>query len=446
MPVVEFVGQSARDQDNITADPSRLVNLYRERAGTGTAWLKSVPGEERIATLPDLFITAMGNVLGELYVVCNARLYRVAQDGSFYDLGAVAGGDATIAGNNGYVCVQAGQRYFTYEISTGTLTEPAAGAFSAFGSCDFVDNYTVLTEAGGRLFQWSNLADPTDLPGLNFASAEGRDDNLVRAFGLHGQLYLFKERSHEIWFNTGGAGAEAFLRVTGGVKDVGLLGHGLICRFPGGAFMVGSDNRAHLVGPGVLQPVSTPAVETAIKLGKPVCCVNYEDEGHTFCAIVFRDQPAWVYDIATGEWHERASGADLSPWRAAASARLGTDWVIGNDAGEVLALRRSNVDAAGPLVREATSRTLYLDGARPILRELEFFVRQGFSAAEILLSVSRDGGITWTPWKQRPISEQGEYGRRVIWRQLGQARQVTVKVRVTDALEAPLSSQARITL
>lgn len=446
MPMVEFVGQSSRDQDNITADPSRLVNLYRERAGDGVAWLKSVPGEDLVATLPDLFVTAMGNVDGLLYAVCNGRLYHIEQNGSVHDLGAVATGPATIAGNNGMVCIQAGSRYFVYDPATDTITEPTPGAFANVGSCEFFDNYTVLTQAGGRMFAWSKLADPTDLPGLSFSTADGRDDTLVRAFALHGQLYLFKTLSHEIWYNTGGAGAEAFSRLAGGVKDVGLLGHGLICRFPGGAFMVGSDNRAHLVGPGAVQPVSTPAVETAIKLGGPKCCVSYEDEGHTFCAVIFEHQPAWVYDIATGEWHERASGPALEPWHVTASARLGSDWVVGNDGGVIAALRRSNVDAGGPMVREATSRTLYLDGARPILRELEFFVRRGFTAAQVMLSVSRDGGITWSPWKQRPVSEQGEYGRRVIWRRLGQARSITVRLRISDPLEAPISSHARVTL
>src|SRR5690606_36509256 len=113
---------------------------------------------------------------------------------------------------------------------------------------------------------------------------------------------------------------------------------------------------------------------------------SYEDEGHTFSAVTFEHQPAWVYDIATGVWQERACGPALEPWHVAASARLGSDWVVGNDGGVIAALRRSNVDAGGPMVREATSRTLYLDGARPILRDLEFFVRRGFTAAQVMLS------------------------------------------------------------
>lgn len=441
---MEFVGQSAKDDDNIAADPSRLVNLYREKAGDGVSWLKSVPGTEKVVELSGVFVEAMGNVDGTLYAVCGGRLHRINQDGSSSNLGAVDHGPATISGNNGSVCVQAGRRYFVFD-GSGVI-EHAAGAFEDIGSCEYFENYTILTEANGRMFQWSGLADPDSLPGLNFSTADGRDDNLVRAIALHGQLYLFKERSFEVWFNTGQSGASAFSRVTGGVFDVGLRGHGMITRFPGAAFMVGSDGRAHLVGQGALQPVSTPAIETAIAKSDPVRCVSYSDEGHDFCAIIFRDRAAWVYDISTGEWHERAEGMALAPWSASASARLGSEWVIGRNDGSIYALRRSNRDHATPLVREATSRTLYLDRARATLAELEFFVRQGFEAADVMLAISRDRGMTWTPWKQRPVSVQGEYGRRVIWRRQGQARSLTVKIRMTDAVEAPISSQARVTI
>lgn len=443
MPVIKFVGQSAQDSDNIAADPSRLVNVYRERAGTGVPWLKSVPGMVHITTLPGVFITAMGNVDGKLYMVCGGRLYRVSPNGSTDGLGEVDHGPASIAGNNGKVTVQAGDRYFVYD---GTaISEPTSGAFNKIGSVEYFENYTILTQRDGRMFQWSKLGDASELPGLSFSTADGRDDNLVRAFALHGQLFLFKGLSHELWYNSGAAGAEAFARVAGGVRDIGLKSHDLICRFVGGAFMVGSDNRASLVTPGGLQPVSTPAVETAIKLMGPRCCVSYEDEGHTFCAIIFADAPAWVYDIATGEWHERAYGANLGPWRVSASARLGDDWVVGDNQGSIAALRRSNVDGSAPLVREATSRTLYVDGQRTTLRELEFFPRQGLQSGAMSVAISRDGGMTYGPWKTRPTGEQGQYGRRVIWRQLGQARSVTAKVRWTEPFDMSISSQARVT-
>lgn len=441
--LLEFVGQSSRDSDNIVGDPSRLMNVYRERAGDGVPWLKSVPAMMPHTALPGVFISAMGTVDGRLYAVCGGALFEVLRDGSFTHLGEVDHGAATIAGNNGLVTVQAGSRYFVWD---GTaMSEPPTGAFAGFGSLEFFGNYTILTEDGGRMVQWSALADPTDLPGLSFSTADGRDDHLVRAFAIHGVLYLFKQSSHEKWALTGGAGAEALERIPAGVADVGLKSHGLICRFPGGAFMVGSDNRASLVAPGGLQPISTPPVETAIKDARPVACLHYADEGHDFCAIVFRDAAAWIYDIATGEWHERAEGANHSPWRAAVSAMAWGQYLVGRSDGRIATLQRTDIDGAIPLVREATSRTLYMDGARTVIRELELFARNGFSGSHIELSLSRDGGMTWTPWKPRPIGPVGEFARRIIWRNLGQSRRVNARIRWSAPSNINLSAQCRVT-
>lgn len=442
--LVELVGQSGRDPDNVSANPARLVNVYAERTTEGERVLKSVLGMDRHTQLDGVFVRAMGRVNGVNYAVCGGHLWRINLDGSANDLGAVDTGRATICGNNGYVCVQAGTRYFVYDPDADTITEPAAGAFSDIGSVEFFGNYTVITEAGGRRFQWSALADPTDLPGLNFSTADGKDDNLLRGLAMDGRLYLFKEESTELWYNTGEAGADAMARVAGGVWDIGLLSRDMLCRFEGGAFIVGSDSRAHLVSSGGFQPVSIPPVETAIKIDRPQACLTYSDEGHTFCAIIFKDSPAWVYDLSMNEWHERAEGVNLGPWNVAASCKIGKEWAVGRNNGEISILRRTNADGSTPLVREITSRTLRMDGQRTILREFEVFPRQGFSAGTMNLHISRDGGSTWTPPKPKPIGGQGEYGRRVLWRNLGQARAINAKLRWTEPRDICLSTQARI--
>lgn len=442
--MVELVGQSGRDSDNVAANPARLVNVYAEKTVEGERVLKSVLGMDAHTQLDGVFVRAMGRVDGLTYAVCGGRLWRIGEDGAPMNLGAVDTSPASICGNNGYVCVQAGTRYFVYDPATSTMTEPAAGAFTAIGSVEFYGNYTVLTEAGGRRFQWSDLAEPGTLPGLNFSTADGKDDNLLRAMAMDGRLYLFKEESTEVWYNSGEAGAEAMVRMTGGVYDVGLRSRDLACRFEGGAFIVGNDNRAHLVSGGQFQPVSTPPVETAIKLHRPQACLTYSDEGHTFLALIFKDAPAWVYDLAMGEWHERAEGVNLGPWNVAASCKIGTEWAVGRNNGQVSILRRTNEDGSSPLVREITSRTLRMDGARAVLREFEIYPRQGFSAGTMDLHISRDGGATWTPPKPKSIGETGQFGRRVIWKGMGQSRSLTAKLRWTDPADISLSTQARI--
>ena len=445
MPQIEFVGQSSRDSDYIASNPARLLNCYREPVsggGRSQYVLKSVLGLEPFSDVPGVFCRALGEVDDVLYGVAGGRLYQFDGAGGYLDRGAIADDEnTTIAGNNGAVTVVAGGLYYLWNGTT--LTNPTAGAFSSFGSHDYIGNYTVITEKDGRRFQWSDIADANDLPGLNFSTADGRDDNLVRPFAINGVLYLFKETSHEIWYVTGGAGAAAFERQAGGVYDIGLKGHNLITRFPGAGFFVGDDGRAHLVS-GSVQPVSIPAVETAIRDCRPKSCFTYEDEGHTFCVITFRDCPAWVYDVALGEWHERAEGATLEAWSATCSAKWDGDWYCGRDDALIFRFAPIGTDDNGPLVREAVSRTLYQDGQRFVVSELELFPRQGFTGGILELSISRDSGMTWTDPKPRAIGPLGNYSGRVIWRSLGQCRQITAKVRFSEAAGFTMLAEGRL--
>lgn len=442
---IEFVGQSARDSDSLNANTSRLVNVYREpivAGGRSQYLLKSVPGLASFAALPGVFVRAMDTVNRKLYAVSAGGLYEISATGVYTLLGAVNDDvDTTIAGNNADVTIVANGQYYRWNGSA--INQPTTGAFSSFGGHDYIGNYTVLTEKNGRRFQWSGIADANSLPGLNFSTADGRDDNLIRPFAVNGVLYLFAETSHEVWYLTGQAGANAFERQAGGVVDLGLKAFGLITRIPGAAFFVGDDGRAHILS-GSPQPVSTPPVETAIKYGSPRACFSYEDEGHTFCVITFRDRAAWVYDVAAGEWHERAEGVEIDPWTATASAKFGGQWYAGRDDGKVLRFTRNDSDAGSVLVREATSRTLYQDGQRTTLQELELFPRQGFSAGQITLEISRDSGATWTAPKARDIGPIGNYAGRIIWRSLGQARQITARIRWTDPNDITMLAEGRI--
>ena len=438
---VEFCGQSSRDPDNRQESSSPLVNCYREPSQGKTGHtIKSDLGTSAFSSVSGVFFRAIDEISGSLYVLCGSNLSKIDASGGAITLGATDdGAEASLAGNNGLVTACIGQKYYVWDGTS--LTQPTPGAFSAFGSVDYIGNYTVLTEYNGIRFQWSDIADATDLPGLNFSSADGKDDKIIRCAAVNGYLYIFKEKSHEVWYVTGAAGAEAFERQAGGVVEMGLREFGLLAKVPGGsAFFVGSDGRAHIIGIG---PVSIPPVESAINTQNPERCLCWEDEGHTMCAIVFRDAPAWVYDLATGEWHERAEGVTLSPWSAADSAKMNGVWYAGRAGGQVLKLSRSNVDADYPLVRSMTSRTLENDGERIKISELEVYPRIGVSAGAVQMRLSQDSGYTWSKW--RAISwAVGEYAKRIIWKGLGQARQWTVEIRISDAAEIPLNSEGRI--
>jgi hypothetical protein len=381
-------------------------------------------------------------------VVSGGRLLEIGADGSLFDRGAVGIGPAQISGNGGIVTVVCDGDYYTWDGTT--LDTPPTGAFTDFGGVEYLGGYTILTEANGQRFQWSAIADPSDLPGLNFATAESVDDVLLRPVAIAGNLWLFGERSIEVWGRTGGSGADAFALIPGQVIEKGLRSAALLTKVPNGAFFVGNDGVVYLTGGTQINPISTPAIHAALRQGEPTSCFYYEDEGHKFCVVRFRDRPAWVFDLATQAWHERATG-ELGPWGAEGAAQAHGRWYVGGYGGQVRILSRNNTDAGAEIIRSAVSKNLRAEGlhARRVM-SAEFFGRVGFAdigrALAMQMRVSRDGGMTWGSWRTASMGTQGQRERRMVFRNLGLSRQLCAEVRVSEPADCTLHSSADVVI
>ena len=456
MPTIEFVGQSAQDSSAISANTSRLLNLYRERVdagGTTRYLLRSVPGQRAVCTFTNGLLRKMEWVDGTVFGVSGGALYQV-NNAIFFglrtvtNLGAVVDDVNTdISGNNGSVTITAGGRYYVWDGST--LTQPTGAAFTQFGSVALLDNYSLLTELNGRRIQWTDLADPKTFDALNFATTESRQDDNIRGMVIGGQYWVFKERSTEIWYNTGQAGADAFARVPGGLIEKGLKGFNLVTKARDLAFFVGTDNVAYLTSGSAPQPVSTRAVEVALQENDPTHCYYYEEFGHKFCVIRFSDRPAWVFDIAAAEWHERAEGSTFGPWNAVCSVESdnGPYWV-GHADGKAYRLENINLDKGETLYRRAVSRTLRVDGQRFRGKEFEIYGAYGYADAEtqLMLSFSGDSGATFGTERFLSMGALGDYDNRVLVRSFGQYRQLTAQMDFSHAYEIPVYADARIEL
>lgn len=474
MPSLEFVGQSAQDSDNIGANPSRLVNLYRERvAGRSEYVLKSVLGTRAFTDLDGVFMRAMREVRANIYAAHGGNLTRINKNGVATFLANITDSpDTVISSNNGAITVTAGGQYYVWDDG---LTEPTGGAFTDFGDVTFMGQRTVLLEREGRRFQWTGVADPTSLDGLDFATTEQRDDNNLRALPIGGLLWIFKETSIERWQQS----ATGFSPLAGSAIDRGLKAKQLIAEVPNGAFFVGNDNRAYMATAGTLSaPLTIPAVETSLEQNDATHCFFYSDEGHEFCVIRFSDRPAWVFDMATAEWHERADDAN-DPWSAVAAVRAFGREYVGTDLGRVLHLSRTNSDVDAPLIRSATSLPLRIDGDRFKVSLLEFLGRLGRSdlgleTAEVLstagfavdsgdgsalvvgdldptpreanfmLETSKDYGLTFSAPKVRSMGNLGEYNKTLRYRALGQFRDMVVRASMSDATELTLDATATV--
>lgn len=436
-------GPSAYNSREPQTNPARLINLFREPVVSGgqTRYLlRADLGMAASIDTPEASAWEVMEIAGTLYGLVGTGFYRLS--GTVTNLGAVGRSGAHLARNVDNVTMTAGGRYFVWD---GTSLTGHTGAFSSFGSLTYLAGRTVITEAGGNRFQWSAVDDPKTLDGLNFASAEQRDDNLLRVMAVNGSLMLFGERSTEIWAPTGSGGANAFSLIPGAVVDTGLLHEGLIASVNGGAFLVGSDGVAYLAASTSWEPVSPPGVNAAIADGQPLRCLYWEHLGHKFAAITFQDRPTWVFDMATKEWHERARG--FGAWPITCAAQHNGAWVFGGTDGTIYGTTADGLDFGEAYHRQATSGVMDKGGDYFTINRLEFGATYGAQimgqAAYLTLETSRDG-VIWGPQQTCDVGYDGDYMKRAEFRRIGTSRKRAFRLTMADPCDISIYSDANL--
>jgi len=442
MPKVSFVGQSNQNSDSIGANPSRLLNLYPEPTGQGgrTSYLlKPCYGMTEFAVLDGVLIQAMTEVDGAVYVIMPGSFYRVTALG--YVLLSVAGitGTAAISRNLNAVTACITGQYLVWNVNTSTLSTPSTGPVATVAWVEYLAGRTIIGEVGTGKFAWSDIADPSVFGGFNFATAEAREDETIRGLVVGNALYLMGSKTTEIWFPSG-AGSSAFAS-SGSVIDRGLKSFGLVCVVEGSIFAVGNDNVVYLSAGNQAQAISNAAVTAAIENGQPESCVAWEEGGHKFAAVTFRDRPAWVYDLATNQWWERSERREA--WRCRATAKLGDDWLVGGDDGRVYRLEQSEFDAGEPHYREATSYVLGDRASWFTLAELEVQTEAGFETAIMQLEIGN--GVTFGRPIMRALPRVGDFDAQVVFRALGRHKDVVARVSMTGAA-VPFYGDCRVRL
>jgi len=441
---------SAVDATNKAAHGGSCINMYPEtvpQGGRSQRVLRTVVGEQTFADLGTPLVREMAVANNELYAVANGRLFRVNEDGTHDDLGAVTDGDfATISGNLDTVAVTSGGAYHVYD---GTAVTQHTGYLESagleVGSAAFHNYKTIRTGLNADYWDWSNLADPKTLPILNQKRGEANPDDVLRVMVDGNYVLIMGESAIEVWADSGNANEGAYttrLRVI----EQGCKSAKLMCKPDTGVFFVGDDNQCYMLTSGGVRPLVHQGVTRDVKNGRPDRCFYYEDLGHKFCVVRFHDRPAWVYDIAMDDWHERASGVDLGPWDIVATAFAYGKLFGARNTGEIHELAHTGTDVGQPLKRSIVSLPFYNDGERFRVPMLEILGELGTikNDVEVMLEFSRDNGRTWRDPIVRRLNTLADYEALVRWRNLGQFRQFTARISVTDVSDLTLYSEGNM--
>lgn len=435
---------------SVNAADNRMVNLFPEvlQEGKTAAYLQRVPGLVLRATLGVGPIRGM-NAFGDyLYVASGSSLYRVDQAYNSTLLGTLANdGPVSMANNGTQLFIACNGPSYIYNTSTLAFQQITDPDFPGALTVSYLDGYFVFIEPNSQRVWVTSLNDGTMIDPLDFASAEGDPDGLVSSIVDHSEVWLFGTNSVEVWYNSGAADFP-LQRIQGAFNEIGCAATFSVAKLDNGLFWLGADAR----GKGIVyrangytgQRISTHAVEWQIQGYANIddaVAYTYQQDGHSFYVLNFPSANAtWVYDVATGAWHERA-GFDngiFTRQRGTCQASFAGDILVGDyQNGRVYAYDINyHQDYDRPQRWLRSWRALPTNAnnfKRTAQHSLQIDIESGVgldgtvqgSDPQIMLRWSDDGGHTWSNEHWAEMGKLGRYNTRVFFRRLG----MTMKLR-----------------
>jgi hypothetical protein len=439
---------------SVNAADNRMVNLFPEiipEGGKEAAFLSRCPGLEFLQTVgtgPIRGLWAHQTNGTDFYVVSGVQVFKLSSlTATPTLLGTVSGtGPVSIADNGTQIFFACNGPSYIYNEVTNVFQQITDPDFPGALTVGYLDGYFVFTEPNSQRVWVTSIFEGTQIDALDFASAEGSPDGLVGLIVDHREAWLFGTDSVEVWYDAGLADFP-LTRIQGAFNEIGCVATFSIAKLDNGLFWLGTDAR----GQGIVYRangytgtrVSTHAVEYAIaQYGNLADAIayTYQQEGHAFYVLTFPTGNAtWVYDVATGAWHERAgwdNGAFMRH-RSNCQCNFGGNIVVGDyENGNIY---RFNLDVFadnGGIQKWLRSWRALPTGQNDLKRtahhSLQLDCQSGVglnsgqgSDPQVVLRWSDDGGHTWSNEHWASLGKIGQYFHRVFWRRLG----MTMKLR-----------------
>jgi hypothetical protein len=476
---------------SVNAADNRMVNLFPEiipEAGKEPAFLNRAPGLRLLATVgsgPIRGLWAFSADASRAFVVSGDELYRIDTSWNSTLIGSVSGtGPVSMADNGTQLFIACNGPSYIFNNSTNAFAQITDPDFPGAVTVSYLDGYFVFNEPNSQRIWVTQLLDGASIDPLDFASAEGSPDGVVGLIVDHREVWVFGTNSVEVWYDTGTPDFP-LQRIQGAFNEIGCAAAFSVAKLDNGLFWLGADAR----GRGIVyrangytgQRISTHAVEWQIQQYGSLSDTigyTYQQDGHSFYVLVFPSaNTTWVYDVATGAWHERAgwdavTGTFLRH-RGNCQMSYGDEIVIGDyENGNIYAFDLEVYSDNGAVqkwlrswralptgqnnLKRTAHHTLQLDCETgvglnvydpPEIVEtvLGFLLAEDGSiittesgvpltvtssavlttSPKAMLRWSDDGGHTWSNEHWTSMGRLGEYGYRAFWRRLG----MTLKLR-----------------
>lgn len=456
---------------SIIASAQRCVNLYIEKNPEGSEFPTThylAPGLRLLGAAPTKAFRALyAATNGELYAAVGASLYRVLSDWTFThigDLDSVAGPVSMIDNTITLVIVDGvANSGYTVDLSTHDFAKIVDDAFYGSPRVSILDDFLIFNQPGTRQFYISGALAVT-FDSLDIASKNGAPDKLIASAVVNHTIWLFGERTTEVWYNSGAADF-TFERYPGVFIQQGCVAPASVATMDTVIFWLsdGADGEGMVFRNNQMTVlrISTHAMDQEIqKYSRLDDAVGYcyQRDGHAFYVLTFPSaDKTWVYDIASGEWHERLwldDAGELHRHRGICFAKWNGKQLVGDwQNGNLYELTPDALDDAGapqlhirswPALSNEQKR-IYLDRFVLDMEVGEIPVDE--DEPQVRLRWSDTRGRTWGNAISRGLGKRGEFSTIVQFNRCGRSRErvfeiswsAPVKTALNGAYVAPQS-------
>lgn len=383
---------------------------------------------------------------GALYAVGGAQFWRLdnQSDGTLVETGlatlTTSTGQVSMCDNSEtLILVDGSTKGYAVDLQSNAVTILDSGTPGFYGAnrVDFLDTFFVFNKPGTPQFYVSGSLAAT-FDSLDFANKSGAPDQLVAVVAARGELWLFGQRTSEIWTDSG-ASDFPFQKLAGVLVEHGCDRVDSIAKADGQIYFLSHD----LQGRGIVLKasgyqvtrISTHAIEHEINTYKTTddaIGYCYQQEGHTFYVLSFPTADAtWAYDEASGQWHQWIFSDQFglqhrhrsNCFAAAFDTAVVGDWQNGN----LYVLNLDNyTDNGQPIIRARAFPHSVKDGKRvsysQFSADMECGAAGNDAGATVQLSWSDDRGATYGAPVSQAIGAAGLTTTQMKWSRLGLAR------------------------
>lgn len=335
---------------------------------------------------------------------------------------------------------------FTLNIASQLWQQITDPAWYGSQSAATMDTFMIFGWPGnGEMY--TTLSQSTTFDATYYAAKSGAPDPIQAIAVVHLYIWLFGNKTTEIWYDAGGA-TFPFARYPGTFIQQGVAAVWSIATANENVFWLGQGPQgtcmAYMGANFQANPIATPAIVNEWQTYNTVEDATgfcYQLGSHIFYVLIFPSaDKTWVYDLTTKQWHEwnwmdnqgALHRARINTYCFANGLHLVGDWQNGN----VYSLDpQTYTDNGQPILRlRSFPHTVESeDNARMFFHEFTAAVEVGYGVPYsqegtgtvepvMNLRYSNDGGHTWGNKVMRGIGFYGNFLRNVQWRRLGYGR------------------------